>query len=216
MRFLSCVSILLISFAASATTLARIEVSELFKEADVVVIVRVAAGQTLGEGEERCGAIYTGKIERAFKGAAGTETVQFGHYPGYEAGGRYLLFLTKPGRRFDPLNSTNSESMAIEQEFRARCDSKQTGHRVMHSGVGALRIALKPQPTEPKGAILVPSRYLTLPKSVARLAADAEERQKYSDPVWIAEHDFVRYLETLAQRVSATPDPSAPPLDSPR
>jgi hypothetical protein len=100
------------------------------------------------------------RIDRAFKGTAATETIGFGPHHEYEIGKRYLLFLTKPDKRFDPVNSTHSHSMAEEERFRNRCDSKQFAYRSMHNGCGALAIKWT-EALDSKDAVLVPSRYVT-------------------------------------------------------
>jgi hypothetical protein len=196
MRFLGCCAALLIPSAALATTLPRLEVTELFAKADVVAIVQVVAGRTLGVGQESCGAIYTGQIERRFKGAAGVDTIEFGHFEGYEIGRRYLVFLTRPGETFDPLASTNSVSLEAEAKFRERCDSQHTAHRIMHSGECAIPI-LWAEALEYKDALLVHDRHVAFPDSVPRTKANAGERHELWDSIWIEESAAIRYLESL-------------------
>ena len=186
---------LLFSLSVGATTLPKIPVAELFKEADMVAIVQVVDGQVLGELEESCGAKYKARVIRGFKGAE-TGYIYFGHFHGYEIGGRYLLFLTKPDRDYRPLMSTNSRAMEAEKEYLEKCSNVRTANRVMHSGNGALKIMWTGE-YKYKDAVAVPNRYVAFPESVPRKPADLGERGEFSEYVWILETSAIEYLESI-------------------
>lgn len=206
---LGIVAALLFSLGVGATTLLQVPVSELFKEADTVAIVQVVDGQALGELEESCGAKYKARIIRRFKGAD-SEYVHFGHYHGYEIGGRYLLFLTKPDRDYRPLTSTNTRAMEAEKEYLEKCSSVLTANRVMHSGNGALKI-MRTDEYKYKEALAVPNRYVAFPESVPRKAANLGEREEFSDYVWILESNAIEYLESLVSKTAPTKVPRPTP-----
>ncbi|MEH6639509.1 MAG: hypothetical protein V7717_09560 [Porticoccaceae bacterium] len=200
---------LLFSLSVGATTLPKISVAELFNEADMVAIVQVVDGQVLGELEESCGAKYKARVIRGFKGAD-TEYIYFGHFHGYEIGGRYLLFLTEPSRDYRPLMSTNSRSVEAEREFMEKCSNLLTAKKVMHSGNGALKIMWTGE-YKYKDAVAVPNRYVAFPESVPRKPADLGERGEFSEYVWILETSATEYLESIAKTSAPNKAPQPTP-----
>lgn len=188
---------LLFTAGVHATQWAPVSVEELFKSADVVALVEVSEGHLLGSGEKNCGAIYTGHVERQFKGVS-QQSIQFGHAPGYEIGERYVLFLTSPGKEFQKLSSTNSISMAGQAEFHKRCGAKLVAHRVMQSGLGALKATWSVR-LEFQNGIAVMSKYVIFPESLKAVPADLGERHQLDAPVWLKEDQVIEYLSTLRQ-----------------
>lgn len=173
----------------------KIPVDELFNEADMVAIVQVVDGQVIGKFENSCGAKYKARVIRRFKGND-TEYIYFGHFQGYEIGGRYLLFLTKPGRDYHPLMSTNSHAMKDEREHMKKCSSLLTANQIMHSGYGALKI-MSTGEYKYKEAVAVPNKYVVFPETVPRKYADLGERGKFGEYVWILETSAIEYLESI-------------------
>jgi hypothetical protein len=180
--------ILFFSFRVGATSLALIPVEELFKEADTVVIVEVVSGQML---ENFCGAKYKARIVHNFKGID-SEFLHFGHYPGYEIEGRYLLFLTNPDRWYTQLSTTNSTAEAAVEEFHKKCDEVLDINRVMHTGAGALEITKSPN------EVVVHTEYIVFPESVPSRSAEFDKCGAVSKYVWIREKLAIEYLESIA------------------
>jgi hypothetical protein len=73
-------------------------VSELFKQADIVAVVKVLSGDT--ENYEH--AVYKGEVIKGFKGVPNGVTVYFGPFVGEKLGWEYLLFLRNAGGLADP------------------------------------------------------------------------------------------------------------------
>lgn len=179
-----------------ATTFDQVPVEELTEAADFVGIVEVVAAHTISAGDVACGALYRGRVIKQFKGSPATE-IEFGHYVGYEMGTEYLLFLSAPGHDFRARITTNSMSMAREIKRDQECrQPRKIGHRVMHDGVGALKIQFT-KLFQYKDGIVVPTDYLKFPDSVPRQTADLGDLEDYSGDAWFRESDVVEYLELI-------------------
>jgi len=129
---------MIVSQTAQATTMPRLEISELWENAAAVVLVQVMEGRLLCDGD--CGAIYTGRVVERFKGLP-KSTIQFGHQGGFAIGAQYLLFLTDPGKTYSPLMSDNSISARLRAEAIEECRMFWRGFEIMHSGLAYLEIA---------------------------------------------------------------------------
>jgi hypothetical protein len=196
LRFLTLAILTNINYAV-ATTLPALPIAELFREADLVVVATVTKGELIGLGELTCGAKYSAQVEESFKGSRKGATIEFGNYYGYELGGRYVLFLTKAGRNYDPMMTTNSMHLRAQDEFRTRCGSKLDRNTVMHSGFGALRIQYTNKFNFTDG-VRVPTKYLVLPKGTNTAPAIASESEEFSDVVWVKLEQMLLILRDLA------------------
>jgi len=181
---------------ADATTLARVELSELYADAHIVAEVQIASGESLGMGRDSCGAKYKARVEVAFKGAQAGELIEFGYFHGYEIGSRYILFLSRHEREYSA--STNSRDMADAQASRARCSRHLTVSSVMHSGNGALLVNWASQ-LQFKDGVLVRTRYVRLPEGTKTEPAVPGENEQFSDPVWVRLTDFERILHDFGK-----------------
>jgi hypothetical protein len=79
---------------ASATTIARVKLSDLFKQADLVAVVKIVSG----DGENYSVVVYKAKVLTAFKGTVAKETIFFGPFEGFGVGNEYIVFLNKSER----------------------------------------------------------------------------------------------------------------------
>jgi len=190
--------IVAISSHVNATTLPRIAIEQLFRDADVVVIAEITSGELIGIGEETCGAKYYARVEESFKGSSKGATIEFGNYYGYELGGRYVFFLVGAGRRYEPLMSTNSNDLKAKAEALARCRDKLDRNTVMHSGNGALPIHWTSKFKYNDG-VRVPTRYVVLPKDMETTPAIASEQEEFSETVWVRLENMVRMLNGLGR-----------------
>lgn len=193
-RHIALVALLCLMSIANGATLPPIHIDELFEKADYVLVVQISEGKTLESSGNQCGAIYTGKVVQKLKG--GADSIAFGHFHGYEIGSTYLLFLTNPGTEFRPLASTNSVSMAREQEYRDKCSALLTAANIMHSGNGAIEITWA-EPYKFKEAAKVASRYVILPDSVPTRGYVPSEAERFQEYVWVLASDLIEYLKTL-------------------
>ncbi|WP_457325670.1 hypothetical protein [Roseateles sp. P5_E11] len=179
------------------TTLPPIEVSQLFQDADIVALVEVTSGETIGTGEKSCGAKYSALIVDGFKGASAGATIEFGNYYGYEIGNRYVLFLVGPGSRHEPVMSANSMHRDAEAEHEKRCASRLRRNTVMHSGNGALRVHWVAD-FQYKDGVAVPTRYVVLPSAVSTIPAKVTETNVFSGEVWVRLPELVNVLRGMA------------------
>ena len=77
---------------ASADSIARVPVKDMFAAADIVAYLQIREGRVAGSGY----AVYTAVVTEAFKGASENDTIVLGPYRGYAVGGDYLAFLQRP------------------------------------------------------------------------------------------------------------------------
>ncbi len=68
-----------------------VTIAELYKQADVVAVVKVLSGDSEGYDVT----VYKAKVLTAFKGVAAGEQLFFGPLVGYEVGGEYVAFLRR-------------------------------------------------------------------------------------------------------------------------
>ena len=188
------ITLVSLSLVANGTTLPAIHIDRLFDEADYVLIAQVIDGRTLESSGHECGAKYTGKVIRKLKGE--NDKISFGHFHGLEIGSTYLLFLTRPGREFAPIASTNSMTITREKEFREKCGAILTLPGIMHSGYGAIEITWA-RPYDYEDAAKVPSAYVVLPDSISTKRYNPSEKEDFDGYVWVLESDLVEYLEQL-------------------
>lgn len=71
---------------ACANTIARVKLADLFKQADLVALVKVVSG----DGENYPVVVYKATILTAFKGAVAKETIFFGPFESFGVGNQYL------------------------------------------------------------------------------------------------------------------------------
>jgi hypothetical protein len=198
LRLLSAMPILACAFAAFATSISRVPVSELFQEADVVALAQVTEGRTLGVGDQTCGATYEALVLDGLKGVRAGATIKFGHYSGYEVGTRYLLFLAQPERSFDPKLSANSDIERGRKQLFDRCSVQWRELSVIHSGNGALSIMHAP-PFNYKDAVRIASRYVGIPSGVEVKPAKPSDSEEFSAVVWVRLEDMLRLLRQFAR-----------------
>ena len=193
-----CLVAFLATNSAVATTLPPIPIAELFKDADIVVVAEVTRGELIGLGEETCGAKYSAHVEESFKGSRKGDTIEFGNFYGYQLGGRYVLFLAKPGRTHEPMMSTNSMQLRAREQMQARCAAKLMRNTVMHSGNGALQIHWTGK-FDYKDGVRVPTRYVVLPQDAPTTPAIASEPEEFSGVVWVKLEDMLLLLRGLGR-----------------
>jgi len=197
-RLLSAMCVFACTCVAFATTIPKVPLAELFQKADVVALVQVTEGRTLGTGEETCGASYEAIVVAGLKGANVGSTIKFGHNFGFEVGTQYILFLVKPDRPFDPKMSMNSEMERMRGHLNARCSSQWPDLTVMHSGNGALPVSFSAQ-FNYKDSVRVASRFVGIPPGVEVKAAMPSDIEEFSGVVWVRLDDMLKLLQQFAK-----------------
>lgn len=188
--------LLICTVTGYATTLASVPLTELFQQADVVVLVQVTQGQVLGVGEETCGARYEAVVLEGLKGMKKGTTIKFGHLHGYKIGNRYLLFLLKSGRSYDTKMSTNAIMEHAQQQLIAKCSPVWHDLAVMHSGNGALPVNWASQ-FKYEDSVRIPSRFVGIPNELDTKAAKPSDNEESSGVVWVRLEDVLQYLKQL-------------------
>lgn len=189
-----------------ATTLASVPLTELFQQADVVALVQVTQGQVLVVGEETCGARYEAQVLEGLKGAKQGSTIKFGHLQGYKIGAKYLLFLLKSGRSYDPKMSTNAIMEQAEQQVITKCSPVWRDLTVMHSGNGALPVSWASQ-FKYEDSVRIPSRFVGIPNGLNTKVAKASDDEELSSVLWVRLEDLLHHLRQLS---SARPKTNKP------
>ncbi|WP_457321269.1 hypothetical protein [Roseateles sp. P5_E11] len=197
-RLITAAVFLLPPVTTRATTLPPIRLSQLFHDADIVALVQVTSGETMGTGDESCGAKYQARVIEAFKGASKGATLEFGNYFGYEIGNRYIIFLVGPGRSHEPMMSTNSMHLDARAEYEKRCGPLLRRNTVMHSGNGALHIHWVTD-FGYKDGVAVPTRYVVLPDGLSTIPTKISETNEFSEEVWVRLPQMTEILKGLGQ-----------------
>jgi hypothetical protein len=131
----------------SATKIADVTFDELFNHVDYVALVYIEKAEALHTATRKCGQKYTSIVLQGLKGATAGELLEWDSLDGYsneflEIGSRYLVFLTKSGRRYEPIMSTNSYSEQRTAEFEEICGPVLLDNRVAHKGHGTLPVEI--------------------------------------------------------------------------
>jgi hypothetical protein len=184
--------------AANGTTLPRVTLSELFSNSDKVVFVEIAAGEVLSTEGGLCGAKYKGRVIENLKGSGVSDTIEFGYYIGYEVGSRYILFLSKRSKPFEPKRSTNAGIESAAREAMARCAKYQPPLMISHSGYGAMKVTWSSQ-FKYNDSVRIAERYVGLPDSMLKKPAKPSHNEEYSDVMWVSLIDFLAELRKMAK-----------------
>ncbi|HEV2616269.1 MAG TPA: hypothetical protein VGU63_06620, partial [Candidatus Acidoferrales bacterium] len=101
-----------------------VTIQGLFRQADVVAVVRILSGTT----EQYPIAVYDAEVLQSFKGIRVGARMFFGPYISYRLGSEYLVFLQKSKRALDPKEPSSAAGMTY-----GRIDSF---YSVMYEGYG--------------------------------------------------------------------------------
>jgi hypothetical protein len=135
-----------------------------------------------------------GRVVRSLKGAHGS-VLDFGYYKSYQPGERYMIFLTKPGRSWGRLDSTNSWDQNTRLEYRQSCAVVHTANEVMQFGLGALAVE-RPLELGGERAVRVMRDMVTIPADLPCREVQLAPRRSRAD-VWVPEARLVDFLRSL-------------------
>ena len=216
-RLLVLVGLLACPAVVEATTLSTVAIEHLFAAADHVAVVEVidstpivAATAVLGS-DRPCGAISRGRVVHSLKGAHGN-VLEFGYAMFYQPGQRHLLFLTRPGRVWQDLLSTNGAIINAEREYRRACAAVLTANEVMQLGVGALPIE-RPAVFGGDWAVRLPHEDVSIPIGLPCREADAPPYSGGRHFLWVPEARLVDLLRSLGPRLPSVEE-AAPSLSA--
>jgi len=111
---------------------ATIKLADLFKQADVVALVKTVSGDT----ENYDVAVYKALVVHSFKGVAAGETIYFGPYIGERLGWEYFVFLRTTSRPLAPkqTSSTSYGTVAYREIFNEGYSAMMTSYECVFKG----------------------------------------------------------------------------------
>jgi len=162
------------------------KISDLFKVADFVALVKIVAGNT----ESYDHTVYKGEVIQSFKGMPRGAVVYFGPFVGEKIGWEYVLFLRAVTKPITPktagtvgygtvpyLEVFNEGYSSMETSYACVFDGKEVAQRCDHG-------------------VRVCTDYIKLPKSMPAFPVEA------NDPPfgcrWVRKAVFISLLDTLA------------------
>ncbi len=162
------------------------KITDLFKSADIVAVVKVLSGDT----ENYAHAVYKGEVIQSFKGVQRGATVYFGPFVGEKLGWEYVLFLRNDAQALTPKTATTSGygTIRYSEVFDEGYSSMESSYACVFDGK---EIAKKCD-----YGVKVCTDCIKLPASIAAFPAEG------NDPPfgcrWARKTAFVDLLETLA------------------
>jgi len=145
MKILSLFLSLAFFLNAQATTLAPVDITKLYKEADAVVLVEIVQGKLLNISGVECGAKYSGKIKDSLKGKFKKRSIiDFSTYSRVSLGDTFLIFIARSDNRVKHLASTNTFSQRIEKQRQITCSKHLPKYHVIHNGTAMLKTYYAP------------------------------------------------------------------------
>lgn len=163
-----------------------INLANLFKQADIVAIVKIVSGDTENYGV----AVYKGAVVKGFKGAATGETIYFGPYVGERLGWEYILFLHKVPKPMVPKTTSSAGygTISYAEVFNEGYTSMMTSYECVFDG--------KDSAQQCDYGVRICTDYVVLPKSTRTFPPVSE-----STPFgcrWVRKPVFTSLLGTLA------------------
>ena len=133
-----------------------IELSDLFKMADAVVLAKVISGDT----ENYSNAVYKGQVLKSFKGASAGDILFFGPYEGQRLGSEYILFLHNAAEPIAPKTGSHANygTVRYSEVFNEGYSAMETSYGCMFDG--------KTIPEQCDNGVRVCTDYIVLPKSL--------------------------------------------------
>jgi hypothetical protein len=172
--------------ATTITEPGAYKISELFKSADVVALVKIVSGDT--ESYDRT--VYKGEVIQSFKGMPRGATVYFGPFVGEKLGWEYVLFLRNVTKPIAPKTTATASygTVPYSEVFNEGYSSMVTSYACVFDGK---EIAQKCD-----DGVRVCTDYIKLPRSI--LAFPPEENDPPFGCRWVRKAVFISLLDTLA------------------
>jgi hypothetical protein len=177
----------------TTTEPANVKLEDLFKQADIVAVVKIISGDT----EHYSPTVYKTEVVTPFKGVSTGEIVFLGPYAGYRIGWEYLAFLKRsiekiapskeaatPGTSYGPLPSFYRimyEGFSLmESRYVCVFDGKEISEQC---GYGIKLNVIQ---------VILPRKIKTFPVP--------DDEGEVGDSKWVRKKPFLAYLETLRNR----------------
>src|SRR5215467_9499730 len=171
---------------------APVKVEELFKQADLVAVVRVVSG----DAEHYPCAVYKAKVLQAFKGTDEGSTVYFGPFVGYGVGEELLVFLRHSQKGIEPNQNAADPSLNY--------GPISSFYLAMYQGYGTLHIEYecvfdgKEIAQQCDYGVRVNTHQVMLPKTIKTFPSST--KGAFSEETnWVRKSVFVVYLKAAAR-----------------
>ena len=141
------------------------KLSELFRNADTVALVKVVSGDA--ENYDRT--VYKAEVVKGFKAAEVGETIYFGPYTGVRLGWEYVLFLRNVAKPLVPKTTSNASygTVRYSEVFDEGYSSMETSYECIFDG--------KEVREHCDYGVRVCTDYIVLPKSLPAFPPMTEE-----------------------------------------
>jgi hypothetical protein len=161
------------------------KIGDLFKEADVVALVKVVSGDTENYGHT----VYKGEVTRSFKGMPRGAIVYFGPFVGNKLGWEYILFLRSVTKPITPKTTPTASYGVISysEVFNEGYSSMETSYSCVFDGK---EIAQKCD-----DGVRVCTDYIKLPRSIPAFPPEANNPSFGCR--WVRKAVFISLLDTL-------------------
>lgn len=171
----------------TTTEPARIKLEDLFKQADVVALVRTASGDT----ENYDVAVYKARVIQGFKGAGSGDTAYFGPYVGERLGWEYIVFLRNVGRPLEPKAASGRSYGTVHyaEVFNEGYSAMMSSYECVFDG--------KDTAQKCDNGIRICTDYVVLPESVPSFPP-VEQNVPFGCR-WVRRSVFVSLLERLSK-----------------
>jgi hypothetical protein len=162
------------------------EISDLFKAADVVALVKIVSGDT----ESYDHAVYKGEVIQGFKGMPRGAAIYFGPFVGKRLGLEYVLFLRNVTKPIVPKTTATANYGVVpySEVFNEGYSSMETSYECVFDG--------KETPKKCDDGVRVCTDYITLPRSIR--AFPPEDNDPPFGCRWVRKTIFISLLDTLA------------------
>jgi hypothetical protein len=162
------------------------EISELFKTADVVALVKIVSG----DAENYDHAVYKGELIQSFKGMPRGATIYFGPFVGEKLGWEYILFLRNVTKPITPKRTATATygTISYSEVFNEGYSSMETSYACVFDG--------KEVAKKCDYGVRVCTDYIKLPKSMP--AFPSEDENPPFGCRWVRKALFISLLDTLA------------------
>jgi len=162
------------------------KLSDLFKAADVVALVKIASGDT----ESYDHAVCKGEVIQGFKGVPRGVAIYFGPCVGEKLGWEYVLFLQNVAKPIAPKTTAtaNYGTVPYSEVFNEGYSAMETSYACVFDG--------KEAPQKCDYGVRVCTDYITLPRSIP--AFPPEDNDPPFGCRWVRKAIFISLLDTLA------------------
>ena len=170
------------------TSISRVSIQMMFKQADLVAILRILSG----DSENYPTAVYKAEVVQSFKGATQGAIIYLGPYNGYGVGKELLVFLQRSEKGIEPKQQTTGPRLsygAISSFF-----------QVMYGGYSALNVEYECvfEGKEPAQQCDDAIRVNTSQVNLSNIFASATKSASSDAISWVRKREIVTYLERLA------------------